>query len=324
MIFIARQKFVDSKRSLLFVCGFSFSFFSIFEAQIAVSCDWLSSTLQFGQNSWLIIVEQQRNGKSCKTGWCNVIRGERQLSACCPMSLGETYCLESEVALAQAAVRVCAALEFTEQSQIAQRQQASPRRSDILSFPTRWRKKKKKTGENMLQIICMLASLGNEEAQRSSMKTICNWVGSSTSEVVVKNWENSCGEMFLEDMCWHLSVGCSQVRRLLQGGWIPPHSDSAVCKELFSSPGIICGSVWWDINSFWRGGEKWEHLKGLICHSLSWEGKKKCITTEVTDLEAPGRRVIVHHFHAHVRDAAGRGESRHALYLPLFQTGARL
>lgn len=87
-----------------------------------------------------------------------------------------------------------------------------------------------------------------------------------------KNWENSCGEMFLKDTCWHLSAGCSQVHRLLQRGWIPPHS--AVCKELFSSPGIICGSTWWGIYSFWHGGEKWEHLKGLICHSLSWEGKK--------------------------------------------------
>lgn len=137
-----------------------------------------------------------------------------------------------------------------------------------------------------LQIICMLASLGNEEAHRSSMKTIRNWVGSNTSGVAVKNCENSCGEMFLKDMCWHLSAGHSQVRRLLQRSWIPPHS--AVCKELFSSPGIICGSLRWDINSFWHVEEKWEHLKGLICHSLSWEGKKKMYYHWGHGLEAPG------------------------------------
>lgn len=32
--------------------------------------------------------------------------------------------------------------------------------------------------------------------------------------------------------------------------------------------------------------------------------------------------VIVHHFHAHVRDTAGHGKSRRPLYLILFQTEA--
>lgn len=137
-----------------------------------------------------------------------------------------------------------------------------------------------------LYIICMLASPGSEEAHRSSMKTIRNWVGSNTSGMQVKNCTNGCGEMLLADLCWHLSAGCSRVHRLLHRGWIPPHT--AVCKELFPSLGIICGSVRWDIYSFWHGREKWEHLKGLICHSLSWEGEKKCITTQVTGLEAPG------------------------------------
>lgn len=101
-----------------------------------------------------------------------------------------------------------------------------------------------------------------------------------------KNWGNSFGEMFLKDMSWHLSAGRSQVRTLLHGGWIPPHS--AVCKELFSSPGIICGSVRWDINSFWHGGETWQHLKGLICHSLSWEEKKNVLPPRSLALSHPG------------------------------------
>lgn len=150
----------------------------------------------------------------------------------------------------------------------------------------------------------MLASPGNEEAHRSSMKTICNWVGSNASGAQVKNWENSCGEMFLKDTCWHLSAGCSQVHRLLQRGWIAPHS--AVCKELFSSPGIICGSVWWGIYSFWHGGEKWEHLKGLICHSLSWEGKKMYYHRGHWPWSTRAW-VIVHRFHASLRFTAKAG-----------------
>lgn len=137
-----------------------------------------------------------------------------------------------------------------------------------------------------LYIICMLASPGSEEAHRSSMKTISNWVGSNTSGMQVKNCTNGCGEMLLADLCWHLSAGCSQVHRLLHRGWIPPHT--AVCKELFPSPGIICGSVWWDIYSFWHGREKWEHLKGLICHSLSWEGEKNVLPPRSLALRHPG------------------------------------
>lgn len=187
--------------------------------------------------------------------------------------LREIYCLESGAALNQSALHMWQAVEFSGKSELPQKQ-ALLCQSDILSLPTRWKKTYKKYANRIswLHIICMLASPGNEEAHRSSMKTICNWVGSNTSGVQVKNCENGCGEMLLTDMCWHLSTGCSQVHRLLHRGCIPPHS--AVCKELLPTPGIICGSIWWDIYSFWHSGEKWEHLKGLICHSLSWEGKK--------------------------------------------------
>lgn len=106
-----------------------------------------------------------------------------------------------------------------------------------------------------------------------------------------------------------------------RGGWSPPHS--AVCKELFSSPGIICGSARWDINSFWHGGEEWEHLKGLICHSLSWEGKKNVLPPRSPALRRPGVRLLCIIFMLRCEMLQVAVTARHALYLPLVQTEAR-
>lgn len=231
----------------------------------------------------------EQNGKTCAVGWCNVIHGKGQLSARCTTSLRETYCLESGAALKQSAVHMRGAVEFSGKSETPQKQKAPLCQSDILSLSTRWKKKHTKKYANRmswLYIICMLARPGSEEAHRSSMKTIRNWVGSNTSGMQVKNCTNGCGEMLLADLCWHLSAGCSRVHRLLHRGWIPPHT--AVCKELFPSPGIICGSVRWDIYSFWHGREKWEHLKGLICHSLSWEEEKNVLPPRSLALRHPG------------------------------------
>lgn len=44
--------------------------------------------------------------RAVSQGGFNVIHAERQLSACCAMSPGETSCLESGAALAQAAAHV--------------------------------------------------------------------------------------------------------------------------------------------------------------------------------------------------------------------------
>lgn len=57
-----------------------------------------------------------------------------------------------------------------------------------------------------LQIICMLASPGNDEAHLSSMKTICNWVGSNTSGVAVEKlreelWRNVSQRYLLAPEC---------------------------------------------------------------------------------------------------------------------------
>lgn len=122
------------------------------------------------------VTEQRRNGKTCKVGCSNVIHGKGQLSACCTMSQREAYCLESGAALTQSAVHMRGAVEFSGQSELPQKQQASLCRSDILSLPTRWKKHAKKYANRIfwLHIIGMLASPGNEEAHRSSMKTICN------------------------------------------------------------------------------------------------------------------------------------------------------
>lgn len=38
----------------------------------------------------------------------------------------------------------------------------------------------------------------------------------------------------------------------LQREWIP-HAQLSMLSRFFPSPGVICGTSWWDINSFWRG-----------------------------------------------------------------------
>lgn len=244
------------------------------------------------------------------------------------MSPGGTYCLESGVATNPfSSARVSSTGAYW----------AIRGSSEVAGFAT-WirysfipyqveREKGKKRHEkyanrtSWLQITCTLASPGNEEAHRSSMKAICNWVGSNTSGVAARNCENSCGETFLKYMCWHLSAGRSQVRRLLQRGWIPPHS--AVCKELVSSPGIICGGVRRDINSFWHAGEKWEHLKGLLCHSLSSEGKKTKCCHGGHGLGAPGPGLLCIILMLMWETLLVAGKAGVRSYLRLFQAEAR-
>lgn len=119
----------------------------------------------------------KQKGKTCEVGWCNVIHGKGQLSACCTMSLRETYCLESGAALNQSAVHIRGAVEFSWESETPQKQQAPLCQSDALSLSTRWKKNIQKKYANRMSwryIICMLASPGSEGAHRSSMKTICN------------------------------------------------------------------------------------------------------------------------------------------------------
>lgn len=89
----------------------------------------------------------EQNGKTCAVGWCNVIHGKGQLSACCTTSLRETYCLESGAALKQSAVHMRGAVEFSGKSETPQKQKAPLCQSDILSLSTRW---KKNIQKNML------------------------------------------------------------------------------------------------------------------------------------------------------------------------------